>query len=267
MPSSLQVEWMKVKNYRTFWILLAITIVSIPAFNYMFYNIMDNSFPKNHGKSFLGSPFAFPDVWQTVSWNASMLFLVPAILIITLTTNEFTYKTHRQNIIDGWSRGRFIRIKLIGILLLSLLTTVVVVLTALAFGYIGNKLPEGVSAWQESRFALFFFVQMISYSLIAFLMALFIKRAGLALGIFFIYLIIEQVIVGIFRNKYHLSGVNYFPEEVTDMLIPFPYAKGFVANQAGPSWESHIPVYLLVAAVYVLIYCLLTNRRFLRSDL
>lgn len=267
MLGTLKVEWMKINSYRTFWILLAITIVSIPAFNYMFYNIMDNSFPKMHGKSILGSPFAFPDVWQTVSWNASMLFLVPAILIITLTTNEFTYKTHRQNIIDGWSRGRFIRIKLIGVLLLSLLSTAVVILTAIAFGYIGNKVPDGVSAWEGSRFALFFFVQMISYSLIAFLIALFIKRAGLAMGLFFIYLILEQVAVGIFRGKYHQSGVNYLPEEVTDMLIPFPYAKGLVANQSGPTWESHIPIYLLVAAVYMTIYCLLTSQRFLRSDL
>ena len=267
MLHALRVEWMKIKNYRTFWILLGITILSIPAFNYMFYNIMDNSFPKMHGKSILGSPFAFPDVWQTVSWNASMLFLVPAILIITLTTNEFTYKTHRQNIIDGWSRGQFIGVKLVGILLLSLLTTGVVLLTALAFGYVGNKLPDGVSAWQQSRFVLFFFVQMISYSLIAFLIGLFIKRAGLAMGIFFIYLIVEQVAVGILRNKYHATVANYFPEEVTDMLIPFPYAKGIVANQSGPVWESHIPIYLLVAAAYVALYGLLTSRRFLKSDL
>ncbi len=267
MLSLLRVEWMKIKNYRTFWILLAITILSIPAFNYMFYNIMDNSFPKMHGKSILGSPFAFPDVWQTVSWNASMLFLVPAILVITLTTNEFTYKTHRQNIIDGWSRNQFIAVKLTGVLLLSVLTTIVVLLTALAFGYLGNKVPAGVSAWQQSRFVPFYFVQMISYSLIAFLLALFIKRAGLAMGVFFIYLIIEQVIVGIIRGKYNLSGANYLPEEVTDMLIPFPYAKGIVKQQAGADWEKHIPIYLLVAAAYVAIYCLLTSRRFLKSDL
>jgi ABC-2 type transport system permease protein len=267
MLSLLRVEWMKIKNYRTFWILLAITIVSIPAFNYMFYNIMDNSFPKMHGKSILGSPFAFPDVWQTVSWNASMLFLIPAILVITLTTNEFTYKTHRQNIIDGWSRRQFIGIKLTGVLLLSVLTTLVVLLTALAFGCLGNKVPAGVSAWQQSRFVLFFFVQMISYSLIAFLLAIFIKRSGLAMGIFFIYLIIEQVIVGIIRGKYNLSGANYLPEEVTDKLIPFPYAKGIITEQAGADWERHIPVYLLVAAAYVAIYCLLTSRRFEKSDL
>ncbi len=49
-----------------------------------------------NGKNILGAPFAFPEVWQTIAWNSGMLILLPAILIITLTTNEFTYKTHRQ---------------------------------------------------------------------------------------------------------------------------------------------------------------------------
>jgi ABC-2 type transport system permease protein len=267
MLQLLRIEWMKVRNYRTFWILLAITIVSIPGFNYALYNIMDNSFPKFKGKSLLGSPFAFPDAWQTVSWNATMLFLIPAILIITLTTNEFTYKTHRQNIIDGWSRGQFIQVKIVEVFLLSVLTTLVVVLTALAFGLMANKLPEGESVWTQSRFIFFYFVQMLDYSLIAFLLSMLIKRAGLAMGVFFIYMIIENVAVGILRNKYSMNWVDYFPEEVTDRLIPFPYAKRIIAQQDAVRWESHIPVYLAVAGVYVLIWCLWTSRRFLKSDL
>ncbi|MES1161281.1 MAG: ABC transporter permease, partial [Bacteroidota bacterium] len=139
MIQLLRVEWMKVRNYRTFWILLAITLLSIPGFSYMLFNIMDNSFPKQKGKSILGSPFGFPDVWQTVSWNSSLLFIIPAILIITLTTNEFTYKTHRQNIIDGWSRRQFVSVKLIEVLLLSVLATIAVFLTAFLFGYLNNK--------------------------------------------------------------------------------------------------------------------------------
>src|SRR6185503_19749042 len=136
MLSALKIEWMKVKNYRTFWILLGITLVSIPGINYMFYDIMDNSFPKgrNGQNALLGSPFACPDVWNTVSWNASLLFIIPALLIITVTTNEFTFKTHRQNVIDGWSRQLFISVKLIEILMLSILCTLVIVLTALGFG-------------------------------------------------------------------------------------------------------------------------------------
>jgi ABC-2 type transport system permease protein len=266
MIKTLHVEWLKIRSYRTFWILLAITVISIPAFSYMLYNLMNNSFPKVKGKSVLGSPFAFPDAWQTVAWNSSLLFIVPAILIITLTTNEFTYRTHRQNVIDGWSRGQFIGIKLIEVLLLSVLCTIAVALTAIGFGLIGNKLAAGVSIWQDFRFVFFYFVEMISYSMIAFLLSVLIRRAGLAIGAFLIYMLLEQVAVGIGRAIYKIPAVDYFPEEVTDRLIPVPYAKAIFAGQA-TTWEHHIPVYLLVALLYLVVYCLITGQRFLKSDL
>jgi len=267
MLKILRVEWMKVKNYRTFWILLAITIVIVPAVSYLLYNLMNNSFPKVKGKSILGSPFAFPDVWQTVSWNSTLTFIIPAILIITLTTNEFTYKTHRQNIIDGWSREQFIGVKLIEVVLLALLSTVVVLLTAVGFGYFGNKVPDGVSVWAGFRFIPFYFVQMLSYSMIAFLLALLIKRAGLAISVFLIYMLVENIAVAILRNVYKLNGADFLPEEVTDRLIPQPYLKALIRPEETARWEHLLPVYLVVGAVYFVLYCLVAGRSFLKNDL
>jgi ABC-type transport system involved in multi-copper enzyme maturation permease subunit len=258
---------MKVKNYRTFWILLGMMVVSVPGLSYVIFNLMNNSFPKTkNGKSLLGSPFAFPDAWQTVSWNSTLLFILPAILIITLTTNEFTYKTHRQNIIDGWSRKQFIGVKLIEVLLLSLLSTFVVLVTVLGFGFIANKLPAGISVWQESRFLLFYFVQALSYFTIAFLLSMLIKRSGLAIGAFLIYMLLENIVVGIFHNVYHINAMEYMPEEVTDRLIPFPYVKSLGLVDV-IRWEHLIPGYLAVAALYLITYCLITGRSFLRRDL
>lgn len=263
----LQIEWMKVKNYRTFWILLAITIVGIPAFNYTVYDLSNNSFPKIKGKSILGTPFSFPDVWQMVSWNSSLLLIIPAVLIITLTTNEFTYKTHRQNVIDGWSRAQFINVKLVEVLLLSILLTIIVAATSIAFGYLLNPVPENVSVFEHARFVGFFFVEMLSYSMIAFLLSMFVKRAGLAMGIFFIYMIIEQFVVALLRHKYNVGGVDYLPQEVTDMLIPNPFSQKFMPAEKLAIWQSHIPVYLAVSAVYLLLYILVTSWRFRKSDL
>ena len=132
------------------------------------HDLMSNSFPKQNGKSIVGSPFAFPDAWQTVSWTSSMLFIIPAILIITLTTNEFTFKTHRQNIIDGWSRRQFLSVKLVELLMLAVVCTIVVFLTTLVFGCIANKVAPGQGVWQDVRFLFFYFVQMLSYSTITF---------------------------------------------------------------------------------------------------
>jgi len=267
MVRLLQIEWMKVKNYRTFWILLLITVVSIPAFNYVFYDLMNNSFPKSNGRSLLGSPFIFPYVWQTVGWNSSLLLIIPAILIITLITNEFTYKTHRQNIIDGWSRTQFITVKLVEVLILALLTTIVELATCIFFGYILNKVPYGVSIFTDIRFVGFFFIQSVSYTMIAFLMGAFIKRAGLAMGVFFIYLVIEQFVVSLLRHKYSIDGVDYLPEEVTDRLIPQPYTQKIMGVDKLRYWESHIPIYITIAAIYLIIYCAVAIWRFRKNDL
>ncbi|MEJ7767290.1 MAG: ABC transporter permease [Chitinophagaceae bacterium] len=264
----LKIEWLKVKYYRTFWILLLITVVAMPAFNYVVYDLMNNSFPKVNGKSLLGSPFAFPDVWQTVAWNSGMLLIIPAILVITLTTNEFTYKTHRQNVIDGLSRNQFVNVKMLEVLMFSILVTAIVFTTTLAFGYLANKPQPGISAFQDIRFTGFFFVEMLSYTMIAFLISMLVKRAGLAMGIFFIYMILEQFVVAFLRTRYKVKIVDFLPEEVTDMLIQQPYAKKLLSGgDKLRLWESNIPVYLLVAAVYILLYSLFTNWRFRKSDI
>lgn len=269
MLTLLRVEWLKIKNYRTFWILLGMTILAIPGLNYMIYSLMNNKFPKGKGgQSFVGSPFAFPDAWQTVSWNSTLLFIIPAILIITLTTNEFTFKTHRQNVIDGWSRQQFISVKLFELLLLSLLCTLTVFLTAIVFGCFANKLPGDVSLWQDVRFVFFYFVQMISYSTIAFVMTLLIKRAGLSIAAFLIYMLGENIVVGIFQHIYKLDFVNYLPEQVTDGLIPQPYLRKLLEKpDQVTSWEHHIPIYLVVALAYLIIYCIACRKRFTTTDL
>jgi ABC-2 type transport system permease protein len=267
MMHILKIEWMKVKNYRTFWILLSIVVVSIPAYNYVVYDLIETKL-KINGQNLLGSPFSFPDAWQTVSFNASMLLLIPAILIITLTTNEFTYKTHRQNIIDGWSRSQFIHVKLTEVFLLSVFTTLIVLITTLWFGYtFKNPSATDIYNWHNLRYVAFFFVQMISYSLIAFLISIFIRRAGLSMGVFFIYMILEQFAVVILREKYKIVKANFFPEEVTDKLIPLPFGKRILSGDSLKAWESHVPAYLVVAAIYVLLYCFLTSWRFRKADL
>ncbi len=265
----LRVEWLKVKNYKTFWILLAMTILSIPGLSYAIYDLMNNSFPKQRGvQNIVGSPFAFPDAWQTVSWNSTMLFIIPAILIITLTTNEFTFKTHRQNIIDGWSRRQFLSVKLVELVMLAVVCTLVVFLTTLVFGCIANKVAPGQNLWQDSRFAFFYFVQLLSYSTIAFLLALFIRRSGLAIGAFLIYMLAEFILVGIGRHRYKLEGVDYLPEEVTDRLIPQPYLHRVLESSADQvRWEQHLVIYLVVAVVYLVVYYLISDRRITKSDL
>jgi len=264
---SLHTEWLKLKYYRTFWILLSMIIICIPAFNYVIYDFTNNNIPKINGQSLLGKPFSFPDVWRTVTYNTGILLFIPTILIITIFTNEFAYRTHRQNIIDGWSRSRFIHLKLTEVLLLTVFVTGIVILTCLYFGFLTHSTGVAEAGWREYRFIFFFFVEMLDYSLIAVLIALLVRRAGLSMGLFFLYLIAEQFVVSIGRNKYQKEWVDYLPEEVSDRLIPNFFARRMMSAENINLWEKHVPLYLSLAVLYVLIFIFFIRWRFRKADL
>jgi ABC-2 type transport system permease protein len=264
---TLRVEWMKLKYYRTFWILMAVIAICIPAFNYVIYDITDNSFPKINGQNLLGNPFSFPNVWSTVPYNAGILIFMPAILIITLFTNEYSFRTHRQNIIDGWSRSRFIHIKIAEVFVLNLYVTGIVVITCLYFGFLTRTNLPQKTGWEQYRFILYFFVEMLDYSMIAVLFAMGIRRAGLAMGIFFLYMIVEQFVVSLGRNKYKLTWVDYLPEEVSDRLIPQPFARKILAPGNHAIWEEHLPIYFSMAVLYIIIFIIIASWRFRKTDL
>jgi ABC-2 type transport system permease protein len=265
--NTLGIEWLKLKYYRTFWILLGVIAVCIPAFNYVIYDITDNSFPKVNGQNLLGNPFSFPNVWSTVPYIAGVLVFIPAILIITLFTNEYTFRTHRQNIIDGWSRSRFIHIKLTEVIILSLFLTGIVILTCLFFGFITRRPMQPKAGWEQLRFILFYFIEMLDYSLVAVILSLLIHRAGLTMGIFFLYMIIEQFVVSLGRNKYKVTWVDYLPEEVSDRLIPQPFAKRILTPGNNELWEKHVPLYLSISVIYIILFIFFVSWRFRKADL
>ncbi len=124
----IKTEWLKLKNYLSFWLLLLATAVSYPGINAIVYFGYDESTkPKNQSgqllKMLLGNPFHFPEVYHTTAYLSSFFTFIPAIVVIMLITNEYQFRTHRQNIIDGWQKNTFIWGKFISVVLVSVLVT------------------------------------------------------------------------------------------------------------------------------------------------
>src|SRR2546423_6278154 len=135
MIKLLKIEWMKLKNYRTFWILTSLYLVSIVGINFIAFKILQRIYEEKQSKAaaelIIGNrPYSFPSAWQMTSYMSSFLLFLPGLLMIIFITNEFSFKTHRQNIIDGWSRNEFISVKILMALLLSILSTIMVAITA-----------------------------------------------------------------------------------------------------------------------------------------
>jgi hypothetical protein len=112
----IKIEWLKIKKYPAFWWMLGIVTLTYPGTNAMFYygyikSTSGKEMANNVAKMLLGNPFAFPETWHTVAFLSSNFIVIPSLLVIMLVTNEYNYKTHRQNIIDGWSRTDFLKAK------------------------------------------------------------------------------------------------------------------------------------------------------------
>lgn len=265
----LNIEWLKVKNYRTFWVLLILYLISIVGANYLVHQVLqanlEDEMRKNPADAFvrmmIGTPpYAFPLSWAMTAYVSSFLFIIPGFLTIILFTNEFSYKTHRQNLIDGLTRNQFISAKLLAILTLCLVSTLTVGFTALGFGLSGDK-PFG---GDYLRFLSLSYLQCLAYCLMALMLGTIFKRSGIALGVYFVYVVIfDNVLFQVF-NKYVNNTGYYLPMEAADNLIPLPVAENMQKYLLTRPEFSYVFISCLV---YLSIYIFVSYRKFKSDDL
>ena len=189
---------------------------------------------------------------------------MPGLMIITSITNEYSFKTHRQNIIDGWSRSEFINIKIVLIVIISLLATLFVFLTSVFYGLLAGS----TFSFEKIQFIGFYFIQALSYCMFALLIGVLIKRSGLSIGLFFLYcFIIENFLGAILNNMGGVKSISgpgdFLPLNSVDNLIPFPFFRNIVQLGSLPSMY----ILLSLSAVYLGLYYFACVKRFNKQDL
>ncbi len=274
MLNLLKIEWLKIKNYRAFIVLSLFFVIGVFLTNYITFLVNKNIIGKMNTAGLVSSfsPYNFSNTWQTTSYATGFLLILPALLIIILVTNEYTYRTVRQNIIDGWSRAEFIDVKLVIALIVAVVSTILVLLTALGFG-----LASG-SEFSLNGFSHvgFFFLKSLSYNLIAVLISVLIKRTGFAIGLYFIYLGAENVIAQLLDvwslkirrdNNIDLGSMgDYLPMNASDGLLTFPdNPLKQIAKSSLPT--DYFYVVISLAIIYIFLFILLSRKKFLNADL
>ena len=226
MTTLIRTEWLKMRKYNAFWWIMGLTALSYPGINYIFYMVYDNIINKpteaaQLAKIAIGNPYAFPDVWHTVAYFSSWFIFIPAVVVIMFITNEYTFRTHRQNIIDGWSRSQFVTSKLVDVLIVSLIITLLYIAVTLVAGFANHtRLIRDV--WGSFYFAGLFALQTFAQLSVAFLIGFLVKKAFIALGIFiFYFMVFEPLSVALLREFVNDEG-KYLPLEVSDRMIPVP---------------------------------------------
>ena len=274
MNTLLKIEWLKIKNYGAFKVLSIFFAAGVVLTNYVVYafnkNVLSNTGAGAVMASF--SPYNFSNTWQSTSYATGFLLILPAMLIIILITNEYTFRTSRQNIIDGWSRHEFIIVKLVMALLIAVASTILVLLTAFIFGLLSG------SSFSLNGFSHvgFFFLKALSYNMFAVLVAVLIKKTGFAIGLYFIYLgaenFISQMLDILSMKLKHDRGTDlgsigdYLPMNASDGLLTFPDnpLKSFAKN-ALPTDYTWLVVGF--AVFYLFIFIWWSWKKYLKSDI
>jgi len=222
MHSLLAIEWLKIKRYRTFWVLIGLFMVLLPLWNYQIaMNIISIGGGDNMGGvNLLNTAYSFPSVWSNMGFWASTFITFLSILVIIITSNEYTYRTHRQNVIDGWSRLQFFHAKGLMVLLLSLLATVYLFLVGTLFGWVNSGSLSNL--FSEFYKVFYFFLLSVNYLGLGLFLAICIKRSGLAIGLFLLYTnFVEHILKGILNSRDGAPIGNLLPLQSSDELLPF----------------------------------------------
>lgn len=262
----LKIDLLKLVNYRTFWVLsimYSVLLITIPTSVMEFLKWL-----KVKGADFddfdpLKIPVLhFPDIWQNITYVYVFLKIFLAILVIISVSNEYSYKTVRQNIIDGMSRMDFVKSKLYTITLLCLTSTAIVFLTGLITGLAYTPNLEASSIFQGIEFIAVYFLDILAYSIFAFLMTILVKRSGLTIALMVLIMPIEYTITSNLPEFLSFTA-QYFPLHAINNLIEVPFPKYvFMEIQDYVSLES---VFVVVVYIALFIYAIYAKLR--KSDL
>jgi ABC-2 type transport system permease protein len=227
----LQIEWLKLKNYKTFirlaslyFLLLLLILSSVKLLL---------SWMTSMGAEFQGiSPdiipfYNFPDVWQNLTYLASYLKFFLAFIVIISVTNEYSYRTIRQNIIDGMSPSDFLWAKQSMIFGFSLFNMLVIWLSGTLMGlFYGSSFSFSLYL-TDMEFLLGHFLELVTFLNLAMLISVLMKKAGFAIiGLCFYAIFLEPAIVGILNYKFDDHWlINLFPINAVNNLIEVPFQR------------------------------------------
>ena len=236
MIRAFQLEWLKLRNYRVFWILMVMylfALLAITSFGVLFLEWLKSMGADLEGLDPTMLPiYDFPDIWQNTTYLATFSKILLGFIVIISVNNDLSYNTLRQNVIDGISKREFIISKMALIVMMALVSAIILFVAGMINGSIYSH-PLGMPyMFQKLEFLAAYCFEIIVFCSLAFLMALFIKKAGFAIITLFLYTwMFEPIMTVNFEHNPYLSHTilphiaQFFPIQSLNNLIQLPFKK------------------------------------------
>tara|TARA_B100000768_G_scaffold107330_1_gene99587 strand:- start:1784 stop:2620 length:837 start_codon:yes stop_codon:yes gene_type:complete len=210
--------------------------------------------------------FNFPYIWHFNSYIAAILKLFLAIVIVSMTANEYSNKTLKQNLIDGLSKKEFILSKFLTVVLFSLVSTLFVFGVSLLLGLIFSDYNELGIIFSDIEYLFAYFIKLIGFFSFCLFLGILVKRSAFALGFLLIWSIVEGIVYGflkweMFRNSDLADNImELFPLASMSNLIKEPFSRlGAVqsaASQLGEAFDKDYSVQFLTVLIVLIWTCL-----------
>ena len=223
----LSIDLKKLTSYRTFWVVCGLYFLTIgfsTASGMEFLKWLASTFDKFGSSLNINRIplYHFPDVWLNLVWWSGLFKVLLGIMVVISITNEYTYRTLRQNIIDGLSRWEFLLSKILTNLLLSIASVILIFVIAMITGFIYTPEINWNYVFTDVEFYPAYLLELFSFLSYALMLGIFVQRSGLTI----ILLLLSYMLEAIIRaniDDYVPWLIPYFPMESISNLVPIPF--------------------------------------------
>ena len=227
--------------------------------------------------------FNFPYIWHFNTYMAAILKFFLLLVIVSMMSNEYSYKTLKQNLIDGLSKKEFILSKFYTVVAFAAISTVFVFVVSLILGLIYSDYNEIAIILSDLEYLLAFFIKLVGFFSFGLFLGIVVKRSAFAVGAMLVWLIGESMFKGYLfyalRNADNTSEqvntiMQFLPLESMANLIKEPFSRlgavKSIANQVGETFTKSYSVELLnilIVSAWTFVFIYLSYALLKKRDL
>jgi ABC-type transport system involved in multi-copper enzyme maturation permease subunit len=170
-----------------------------------------------------------------------------------MTANEYSYKTIKQNLIDGLSKKEFILSKFYMVVVFSAISTLFVFVISLILGLIFSDFNEFSIIFSDLEYLVGYFFKLTAFFSFGLFLGLVVRKSAYAIGAMFIWFLFELYMYFSIKQDISESASEYlayfFPLQSMSALIHEPFTRfnavKTVAKQVGEELQYNYEVSLL----------------------
>lgn len=225
--------------------------------------------------------FNFPYIWHFNTYIAAILKFFLAIVIVSMMSNEYSYGTLKQNLIDGMSKQEFILSKFLTVVVFAFVSTVFVFIMSLILGYSFSSYTEFSIVLNDLEYLMAYFIKLIGFFSFCLFLGILVKKSAFAIGFLFVWNVLESILKGILSFKVFPEGktaeniTQFLPLESMSNLIVEPFSRLSVVKNIqtaiggagnGKDYDVHFTSILIVLA-WTVIFMLMSYKLLKKRDL